>query len=98
MIKPFKFFQSPFNHEDYDNPPDFRFLGVTPMYINDDGRESRKMIFVYSIDGTIVPAQTIHEDDDAYHRADVYEVLGNQVFLIPRNIELTFNYTRSERF
>lgn len=101
MIKPFKFFNKPFNPEDYDIL-DFRFLGVTPIYISDDGIESRKMIYVFNNNGTIVPAQTIHGDDDAYHRADVFQVNGNQVFLIPRieesYINVSFNYTRSERF
>jgi len=95
MINNFKFFRKPFNTEDYDIQ-DFRFLGVTPLFSDDNGRDARKMIYVFT-DGTIVPAQTIHEDQDAYHRADIYDVRGNQVFLLPRreveyiNVTLTFN-------
>ena len=94
MIKDFKFFRTPFNEEDYDIN-DFRFLGVTPLFSDDNGRDVRKMIYVFT-DGTIVPAQLIYEDHDAYHRADIYEVRGNQVFLLPRrkseyiNVTLTF--------
>lgn len=95
MINNFKFFRKPFNTEDYDIQ-DFRYLGVTPIYFSDDGRYARKMIYVFT-DGTIVEAQTIHEDHEAYHQADVFEVRGNQVFLLPRseseyiNVTLTFN-------
>jgi hypothetical protein len=93
-MKPFKFFRTPFNTEDYDIN-DFRFLGVTPIFLTDEDRNARKMIYVFT-DGTIVPAEIIHEDHDAYHRADIYEVRGNQVFLLPRreveyiNVTLTF--------
>ena len=93
-MKTFKFFRTPFNTEDYDIN-DFRYLGVTPIFLTDENRYARKMIYVFT-DGTIVPAETIHEDHDAYHRADVYEVRGNQVFLLPRqeaeyiNVTLTF--------
>jgi len=87
-MKPFKFFIKPFNCEDYDTPPNFRFLGVTPIFVSEEnGRDARKMIYVYLDDGTIVPAQTIYDDHDAYHRADVYQVHGNQIFLILRNEE-----------
>jgi hypothetical protein len=81
-MKPFKFFRTPFNTEDYDIT-DFRFLGVGHMFLTDENRYARKMIYVFT-DGTIVPAQTIYEDHDAYHRADIYDVRGNQVFLSPR--------------
>jgi len=93
-MKTFKFFKTPFNTEDYDIQ-DFRFLGVTPMFLTDENRYARKMIYVFT-DGTIVPAQTIHQDHDAYNRADIYDVRGNQVFLLPRreveyiNVTLTF--------
>ena len=96
-MKQFKFFLKPFNCEDYDVAHNYRFLGVSPMFVSEDtGRNARKMIYVYTEDGTIVPAQTIHEDHDAYHRADVYQTIGNQIFLLPRNdeakiINLTFN-------
>lgn len=93
-MRPFKFFKKPFNCEDYDIT-DFRFLGVTPIYLNDDGRASRKMIYVLNENGSITLAQTIHDDHDAYHMADIYEVRGNQVFLLPRvdmdHIELRFS-------
>ena len=90
-MRPFKFFRKPFNHEDYD-VPDFRFLGVTPI----DQNNHRTMIFVYNLDGTIVKANLITRNHDAYHLADVYDVRGNQVFLLPRreveyiNVTLTF--------
>jgi hypothetical protein len=93
-MKTFKFLNPAFNTEDYDIQ-DFRYLGVTPIYRNDDGINARKMIYVFT-DGTIVEAQTIHEDHDAYHRADIFEVRGNQVFQLPRreaeyiNVTLTF--------
>jgi hypothetical protein len=93
-MKTFKFFRTPFNTEDYDIT-DFRFLGVTPIFFTDENRNARKMIYVFT-DGTIVPAQIIHEDHDAFHRADIYDVRGNQVFLLPRqeaeyiNVTLTF--------
>jgi hypothetical protein len=93
-MRSFKFFRTPFNTEDYDIP-NFRFLGVTPIFLTDENRNARKMIYVFT-DGTITPAQTIHEDHDAYHRADIYDVRGNQVFLLPRreseyiNVTLTF--------
>jgi len=94
MIKPFKFFRKSFNTDDYDIN-EFRFLGVTPIFFTDENRNARKMIYVFT-DGTITPAQVIYEDHDAYHRADIYEVRGNQVFLLPRreaeyiNVTLTF--------
>jgi hypothetical protein len=81
-IDNFKFFRKPFNTEDYDIT-DFRFLGVTPMFGTDDNRLARKMIYVFT-DGSIVPAETIYEDHDAFNRADIFEVRGNQVFLWPR--------------
>ena len=90
-MRSFKFFRTPFNTEDYDIP-NFRFLGVSPI----DNRNRRTMIYVHTPDGTIVPAQLINRDHDAYHRADIYEVRGNQVFLLPRreaeyiNVTLTF--------
>ena len=90
-MRPFKFFRKSFNTDDYDIP-NFRFLGVSPI----DNRNRRTMIYVHTPDGTIVPAQLITRDYDAYHRADVYEVRGNQVFLLPRreaeyiNVTLTF--------
>jgi len=80
-MKTFKFLK-PFETEVYDIQ-EFRFLGVTPIYLNGDGKYARKMIYVFT-DGTIVPAQTIFDDHPAYNEADVYEVIGNQVFLIPR--------------
>ena len=96
-MKTFKFFKAPFNTEDYD-VQDFRFLGVTPLF-GDNGRYARKMIYVFT-DGTIVPAQTIHENHDAYHRADIYDVRGNQVFLLPRReaeyINVTLTFTPNE--
>jgi hypothetical protein len=92
MIKDFKFFRKLFNPEDYDIEPNFRFLGVTPI----DSRNRRTMIYVHTPDGTIVQASLITRDHDAYHYADVYDVRGNQVFLLPRheaeyiNVTLTF--------
>jgi hypothetical protein len=77
----------------------FRFLGVTPISFDCNGRASRKMIYVFT-DGSIVPAQIIHEDHDAYHRADIYDVRGNQVFLLPRReteyINVTLTFTPNE--
>lgn len=97
-MKPFKFLTNPFNTEDYDIT-DFRYLGVTPMFLTDEDRYARKMIYVFT-DGTIVPAQIIYEDHDAYHRADVYDVRGNQVFLLPRReaeyINVTLTFTPNE--
>ena len=97
-MKPFKFFRTPFNTEDY-NINDFRYLGVTPIFLTDENRNARKMIYVFT-DGTIVPAETIHEDHDAYHRADIYDVRGNQVFLLPRReteyINVTLTFTPNE--
>lgn len=97
-MKTFKFFRTPFNTEDYDIN-DFRYLGVTPMFLTDEDRYARKMIYVFT-DGTIVPAQIIYEDHDAYHRADVYDVRGNQVFLLPRQeaeyINVTLTFTPNE--
>ena len=97
-MKTFKFLTNPFNTEDYDIEH-FRFLGVTPLFSDDNGRDARKMIYVFT-DGTIVPAQTIHEDHDAYHRADIYDVRGNQVFLLPRReaeyINITLTFTPNE--
>ena len=94
-MKDFKFFRKSFNTEDY-NINDFRFLGVTPIFSDDNGRDARKMIYVFT-DGTIVPAQTIHQDHDAYNRADIFDVRGNQIFQLPRlpdadyiNVTLTF--------
>ncbi len=93
-MKSFKFFRKSFNTEDYDIQ-DFRYLGVTPLYRNDDGDYVRKMIYVFT-DGTIVEAQTIREDHEAYHQADIFEVRGNQIFLLPRqddeyiNVRLIF--------
>ena len=94
-MKAFKFFRKAFNVEDYDVPPEFRFLGVTPLFRRNNGSLARKMIYVYT-DGTIVEGHIIFSDHDAYHLADVYEVRGNQVFLLPRqeaeyiNVTLTF--------
>ena len=98
-MKTFKFLRKPFNTEDYDMY-EFRFLGVSPAFRDGDGRPSRKMIFIFR-DGSPVPAQTIHSDHDAFHYADIYEVRGNQVFLIPRResaeyINVTLTYTRDE--
>lgn len=94
-MHPFKFFQKPFNTEDYDIT-DFRFLGVTPIFTDENGRSSRNMIFVFT-DGTIVPAQIIHDEHDAFHRADIFEVRGNQVFQIARQsnkyINVSFTFT-----
>jgi len=95
MIKTFKFFRKPFNPEDYD-VPNFRFLGVTPI----DQNNRRTMIFVYNLDGTIVQASLITRDHEAYNYADVYEVRGNQVFLLPRReteyINVTLTFTPNE--
>ena len=97
-MKSFKFFRKSFNTEDYDIT-DFRFLGVTPIFRDENGRNSRNMIYVFT-DGTIVPAQIIHDEHDAYHQADVYEVRGNQVFLLPRReaeyINVTLTFTPNE--
>jgi hypothetical protein len=97
-MKPFKFFRKCFNSEDYDIT-DFRYLGVTPIFLTDENRNARKMIYVFT-DGTIVEAQIIHEDHDAYHRADIYDVRGNQVFLLPRQeaeyINVTLTFTPNE--
>jgi hypothetical protein len=99
MMKPFKFFRKPFNTEDYDIT-DFRFLGVTPIFLDNNNRKSRNMIYVFT-DGTIVPAQIIHDDHDAFHRADIFEVRGNQVFLLPRKeqdyINVTLTFTPHDR-
>ena len=90
-MRQFKFLKKPFNGEDYDLP-NFRFLGVSPL----DNRNKRTMIFVHTPDGTIVPAQLIGREHEAYHYADIYEVRGNQIFLIPRkeieyiNVNLTY--------
>jgi hypothetical protein len=98
-MRPFKFFNKPFNTDDYD-VTDFRFLGVTPVYRDNNGRNSRNMIYVFT-DGTIVPAQIIHDDHDAYNYADVFEVRGNQVFLLPRSegeyINVTLTFTPHDR-
>ena len=95
-MRPFKFFRKPFNHEEYDIH-NFRFLGVSPI---DNRNNRRKMIYVYTPDGTIVSAQYITRDHDAYHLADVYEVRGNQVFLLPRReaeyINVTLTFTPNE--
>jgi len=98
-MKLFKFLTNPFNTDDYDIT-DFRFLGVTSIFLTDENRNARKMIYVFR-DGSIVPAQTIHEDHDAYHRADIYDVIGNQVFLLlPRReveyINVTLTFTPNE--
>jgi hypothetical protein len=94
-IKTFKFFRKSFNTDDYD-VPNFRFLGVTPI----DQNNHRTMIFVYTHDGTIVKANLITRNHDAYHLADVYDVRGNQVFLLPRReveyINVTLTFTPNE--
>jgi hypothetical protein len=98
MINNFKFFRKPFDTEDYD-VEHFRFLGVTPLFSDDNNRYARKMIYVFT-DGTIVPAQTIHQNHDAYNRADIFDVRGNQVFLLPRQegeyINVTLTFTPNE--
>ena len=87
----FKFLKKQFNPEDYDSAPDFRFLGVSPIFQSEDtGRNCRTSIFVYTVDGTIVPAFIIHEDHEAYHEATIYEVRGNQVFEVPREDEYKY--------
>lgn len=88
-MRRFKFLSEPFNTDDHDSLG-FRFFGVTSLFVDDNGRDTRTMIFVSIDDGSIVLGQNIHEDHDAFHRAEEYQILGSRLVPPPNTIEVRF--------
>ncbi len=83
MISDFKFFRKPFNPRQYDIEG-FTFIGVSPFIIREDGRRYRKMVYMDDLNRTPISANMIYEHEEPYHQANVIQILGNQIFQIPR--------------
>jgi hypothetical protein len=86
-MKSFKFFSKPFDPRQYDIEG-FTFIGVSPICFDLDGTNSarryRKMIFMDNINHTAVSANLIYENEEPFHQADVIQIMGNQIFQLPR--------------
>jgi hypothetical protein len=95
-MKPFKFFRTPFNPRQYD-VEGFTFIGVSPIKTHEDvqGRY-RTMIFMNNDTRLPLTGNLIYEHEEPYHQADIIEIMGNQIFQLPRqeaeyiNVTLTF--------
>ena len=95
-MKPFKFFRTPFNPRQYD-VNGFTFIGVSPIKTHEDvqGRY-RTMIFMNNDTRLPLTGNLIHEHEEPYHQADIIEIIGEQIFQLPRqeaeyiNVTLTF--------
>jgi hypothetical protein len=96
-MKTFKFFRTLFNPRQYD-VEGFTFIGVSPIcFDEDDNRRYRKMIYMCNRNNEALSANIIYEHEEPYHQADVIEMIGNQIFQLPRlpdadyiNVTLTF--------
>ena len=80
----FKFFKKPFEPRQYDIEG-FTFIGVSPVcFDDDDPRRYRKMIYMDNRTNTALSANIIYEHEEPYHQADVIQMMGNQIFQLPR--------------
>jgi hypothetical protein len=86
MIKPFKFFRTPFNPRQHDTEG-FTFIGVSPFIVGLDGRRYRRMIFMDNTNNTALSANIIYEHEEPYHMADVIQLIGDRMFQIPRETD-----------
>jgi hypothetical protein len=86
-MKSFKFFSKPFDPRQYDIEG-FTFIGVSPVCFDLDiantARRYRKMIYMDNTSNTTLSANIIYEHEEPYHQADVIQIMGNQIFQLPR--------------
>ena len=95
-MKPFKFLSKPFNPRDYDFEG-FTFIGVSTIHRSIiDTRPYRIMVYMDNRTNNPILANRIREHEEPYHQADVIEVLGNRIFQLPREVQVTLTYTRNE--
>jgi len=102
-MQQFKFLRKPFNPRQYDIDG-FTFIGVSPICLHHDytnnGRRFRKMIYMDNITNEALSANIIYEHEEPYYQADVIQIMGNQIFQLPRvpeYINVTLTYTPNDR-
>ena len=97
----FKFLRKPFNPRQYDIEG-FTFIGVSPIKTHEDvqGRY-RTMIFMNNDTRLPLTGNLIHEHEEPFHQADIIQLMGNQIFQLPRvpveYINVTLTYTPNDR-
>jgi hypothetical protein len=53
------------------------------------------MVYMDNRTNNPILANRIREHEEPYHQADVIEVLGNRIFQLPREVQVTLTYTRN---